>query len=51
VATLAETAAERSRQPAVTRVGSYFHDVGKMLKPQYFIENQPGRTHDFSNRR
>jgi cyclic-di-AMP phosphodiesterase PgpH len=24
------------------RVGVYYHDVGKMLKPQYFIENQPG---------
>jgi putative nucleotidyltransferase with HDIG domain len=24
------------------RVGVYYHDVGKVLKPQYFIENQPG---------
>ncbi len=25
------------------RVGAYFHDIGKMLKPHYFIENvQPG---------
>jgi putative nucleotidyltransferase with HDIG domain len=24
------------------RVGIYYHDVGKMLKPQYFVENQPG---------
>jgi hypothetical protein len=23
-------------------VGIYYHDVGKMLKPQYFVENQPG---------
>jgi hypothetical protein len=22
-------------------VGAYFHDIGKMLKPDYFIENQP----------
>jgi putative nucleotidyltransferase with HDIG domain len=22
------------------RVGAYFHDVGKMLKPAYFVENQ-----------
>src|SRR5262249_6250187 len=29
------------------RVGSYFHDVGKMLKPHYFIENQVGENrHD-----
>src|SRR5205823_9998848 len=28
-------------------VGSYFHDVGKMLKPHYFIENQAGENrHD-----
>ena len=24
------------------RVGVYYHDVGKMAKPRYFIENQPG---------
>ncbi len=23
-------------------MGIYYHDVGKMLKPQYFVENQPG---------
>jgi putative nucleotidyltransferase with HDIG domain len=30
------------------RVGVYYHDIGKMIKPQYFIENQPsGRNpHD-----
>src|SRR5205823_4573450 len=33
--------------PLLTRVGSYFHDVGKMLKPHYFIENQTGENrHD-----
>src|SRR5207245_7786806 len=43
VATLAETAAEAiGANPLLVRVGSYFHDVGKMLKPQYFIENQSG---------
>jgi len=48
VATLAETAAEAiGANPLLTRVGSYFHDVGKMLKPQYFIENQSGENrHD-----
>jgi putative nucleotidyltransferase with HDIG domain len=41
VATLAESAAESiGANVLLTRVGSYFHDVGKMLKPQYFIENQ-----------
>lgn len=43
VATLAEAAAESiSANPLLTRVGSYFHDIGKMLKPHYFIENQDG---------
>jgi putative nucleotidyltransferase with HDIG domain len=45
VATLAEAAAEAiSANPLLVRVGSYFHDVGKMLKPQYFIENQTGEN-------
>lgn len=32
----------------LARVGVYYHDVGKVVKPQYFIENQPrGRNpHD-----
>ncbi|HET7586236.1 MAG TPA: HDIG domain-containing protein [Gemmatimonadaceae bacterium] len=30
------------------RVGTYYHDIGKLKKPQYFVENQPkGRNpHD-----
>ena len=33
--------------PLLARVGSYFHDIGKMLKPHYFIENQTGENrHD-----
>lgn len=40
VATLAETAAEAIGAGAVMcRVCSYFHDIGKMKKPAYFIEN------------
>lgn len=48
VATLAEPAAEAiGASPLLARVGSYFHDIGKMLKPQYFIENQTGENrHD-----
>jgi putative nucleotidyltransferase with HDIG domain len=48
VATLAESAAEAiGANPLLARVGSYFHDVGKMLKPHYFIENQAGENrHD-----
>jgi putative nucleotidyltransferase with HDIG domain len=40
VATLAETAAEAIGASAIMcRVCSYFHDIGKMKKPAYFIEN------------
>jgi putative nucleotidyltransferase with HDIG domain len=48
VATLAEASAEAiGANPLLARVGSYFHDVGKMLKPHYFIENQAGENrHD-----
>ena len=48
VATLAEPAAEAiGANPLLARVGSYFHDIGKMLKPQYFVENQNGENrHD-----
>src|SRR5439155_1791900 len=48
VATLAEAAAEAiEANPLLVRVGSYFHDIGKMLKPHYFIENQTGENrHD-----
>lgn len=45
VATLAEAAAETiGANPLLVRVGCYFHDIGKMLKPQYFIENQNGEN-------
>lgn len=48
VGTLAEAAAEAiGANSLLVRVGSYFHDVGKMLKPHYFIENQTGdNRHD-----
>jgi putative nucleotidyltransferase with HDIG domain len=41
VASLAEAAAESiGSRGLLVRVGAYFHDIGKMLKPGYFIENQ-----------
>lgn len=48
VATLADAAAESIGANALlVRVGCYFHDIGKMLKPHYFIENQQGENrHD-----
>jgi hypothetical protein len=43
VATLAEAAAESIRANSLLcRVGSYYHDVGKINKPDYFVENQLG---------
>jgi putative nucleotidyltransferase with HDIG domain len=40
VASVAEAAAESiGANGLLVRVGAYFHDIGKMLKPQYFIEN------------
>ncbi len=44
---LAETAAEAiGANTILARVGAYYHDIGKSLKPEYFIENQMG----FKNR-
>jgi len=41
VASLAEAAAESiGARGLLVRVGAYFHDIGKMLKPSYFVENQ-----------
>ena len=28
------------------RVGAYFHDIGKMIKPEYFAENQDENRHE-----
>ena len=46
VANLAEAAADAIGANALrTRVGALYHDIGKMLKPEYFIENQqPGEN-------
>ena len=42
VGSIAEAAAEAiGARGLLVRVGAYFHDIGKMLKPGYFIENQP----------
>jgi putative nucleotidyltransferase with HDIG domain len=49
VASIAEAAAEAiGARRLLVRVGAYFHDVGKMLKPDYFVENQGtnGSRHD-----
>ncbi|MEX2573348.1 MAG: HDIG domain-containing metalloprotein [Balneolaceae bacterium] len=48
VANLAESAASSIGANALLcRVGGLYHDIGKMNKPSYFIENQSGRNeHD-----
>src|SRR5215207_8004631 len=41
VGSLADAAAERiDADPLLARVGAYYHDIGKMEHPAYFIENQ-----------
>jgi putative nucleotidyltransferase with HDIG domain len=45
VGNLAENAAERiGADPLLARVGAYYHDIGKLEHPNYFIENQIWRT-------
>jgi hypothetical protein len=39
--TLAEAAATSiGANATLSRVGAYYHDIGKMLEPEYFVENQ-----------
>jgi putative nucleotidyltransferase with HDIG domain len=50
VGAIAEAAAERIGANALlVRIGAYFHDIGKMLKPHYFVENQVGSTSRHAN--
>ncbi|OQA19124.1 MAG: 7TM-HD extracellular [Chloroflexi bacterium ADurb.Bin360] len=43
IASMAEQAAERVGANALlTRAGTYYHDVGKLARPYFFIENQSG---------
>ncbi|HET6498613.1 MAG TPA: HDIG domain-containing protein [Coriobacteriia bacterium] len=40
---LAEAAAEAiGANPLLARVGAYYHDVGKISRPAFFVENQAG---------
>ncbi|MBI4575192.1 MAG: HDIG domain-containing protein [Planctomycetes bacterium] len=52
VGTLAEAGAEAIRADALLcRVGAYYHDIGKLAKPEYFYENTMGQVslHDRLN--
>ncbi len=41
VGNLAETAADQiGADPILSRVGAYYHDVGKIQRPYFFVENQ-----------
>jgi cyclic-di-AMP phosphodiesterase PgpH len=43
VASIAEAAADSIKADGLlTYVGSLYHDIGKMNKPEYFVENQSG---------
>jgi putative nucleotidyltransferase with HDIG domain len=43
VASIAEAAADAIKaDPLLTYVGALYHDIGKMNKPEYFVENQAG---------
>ncbi|MFH0910311.1 MAG: HDIG domain-containing metalloprotein [Planctomycetota bacterium] len=48
VGNLAEAAAEAiGAHSLLARVASYYHDIGKLMKPEYFSENDAGRSrHD-----
>ena len=48
VGTLAESCANAvGARALLCRVGSYFHDIGKIKKPEYYAENQTGvNKHD-----
>jgi putative nucleotidyltransferase with HDIG domain len=43
VGNLAEASAESiGANPLLVRVGAYYHDIGKLKRPDYFVENQRG---------
>jgi putative nucleotidyltransferase with HDIG domain len=49
VGSMAEAAAEEiGANPVLARVAAYYHDIGKIGKPEYFVENQGerGNRHD-----
>jgi cyclic-di-AMP phosphodiesterase PgpH len=50
VASIGETAADAiGANGLLVRVGAYFHDIGKMLKAHYFVENMTGGENRHEN--
>ena len=48
--TLGEAAAEAiGANPLLVRVGAYYHDIGKVFKPEYFVENQAYTSNKHEN--
>ena len=46
---MAETAAEEiGANGLLVRVGAYYHDIGKICKPNYFVENQEAKMNAHS---
>lgn len=51
VANLSERAAvEINANPLICRACSLFHDIGKLIKPEYFVENQSSGTNPHMER-
>jgi putative nucleotidyltransferase with HDIG domain len=45
VGSLAEAAAEAiGANSLLARVSAYYHDIGKLAKPEYYVENEPAST-------
>lgn len=45
VGNLAEASAESvGANPLLVRAGAYYHDIGKIKRPEYFVENQRGNV-------
>jgi hypothetical protein len=50
VGNLAERAAEAvGANSLLVRAGAYYHDIGKLKRPYFFVENQQGRTNPHDN--
>lgn len=50
VANLAEAGAkEVGANPLIVRIGSYYHDIGKLKRPLFFSENQTGIDNEHDN--
>jgi len=50
IGNLAEAAAKATdANPLLARVGSYYHDIGKIDRPEYFVENEPADENRHKN--